>query len=198
MLRIITITLACFLLSTVSFSQDKKKLKKEIKGFKIKSITETVTEYKDGKETTPRKDVFTAYDKNGEVTQREDYHKDGSLKHKETAVYDSKGNKTEETIFEPAEKQPKPEKNVKHVSKYDSDGNEIEQLEYDGSGKLVQKMQFSYNSKGDKTLEVTYDGDGKLTKKTVYTFDSKGLRVEKKDYDASNNLMSVRKYQYQF
>ena len=189
--------LSFFFISLSLFSQDKKKLKKEIKGFKIKSITEMVTEFNNGKEST-RKDVFTAYDKNGEILSREDYHKDGMLKHKETNIYDSKGNKIEETIFESAEKQPKPEKNVKHTSKYDSNDNLIEDMEYDGTGKLMQKMQFSYNSKGDKILEVTFDSDGKLTKKTVYTFDSKGLRAEKKEYDGANTLISSRKYQYQF
>ncbi|MBI3500856.1 MAG: hypothetical protein HY063_03595 [Bacteroidetes bacterium] len=187
-----------FLFSFSLFAQNKKKIKKEVKGFHIKSVTEMVTEYKDGKESAPRKDIYIAYDKGGKIIQKEDYHKDGTLKHKETYVYDGKGNKLEETIFDAAEKQPKPEKNIKYVSKYDSNGNETEKTEYDGNGKVIQKLQYSYNSKGDKILEVTYDGDGKLTMKTVYIFDNKGLRVEKKEYDGSNNQISSRKYTYQF
>ena len=190
--------LLVFFISFFSFAQSKKKLKKEVKGFHIKSITEMLSEFENGKETATRKDIYTVSDKDGNVIQKEDYKKDGTLKHKETALYDKDGNKIEETLFDAAEKQLKPEKNYKKTSKYDSNDNLLEEMEYDGTGKLIQKMQCSYNSLGNKILEVMYDESGKLTKKTVYTFDNKGLRVEKKEYDGANNPLTVRKYIYQF
>ncbi len=194
------IFLACitliFSFSVSIYSQNKKE-KKEVKSFKIKSITETITEIENGKEAT-RKDIYTAFDKNANIIEKESYKKDGSLKHKETTRYDSKGNKIEETIFDAAEVAPKPEKNVKHVAKYDANNNKTEDIEYDGSGRLIHKMQYSYNSKGDKVLEVEFNTDGKLIKKTIYIIDSKGLRVEKKEYDGANTLLTDRKYQYQF
>ena len=175
-----------FLLTSVSclLSSAFAQSKKVIKNNKIKSITETVTETVNGKETT-RKDSYTSYDKNANITAKEDYRKDGTLKHKETAKYDSNGNKLEETMYDAAETQLNPEKNTKHVSKYNMDDNKTEELEYDASGKLVSKTQYSYNGKGEKILEVTFDALGKLIKKVVYTYDSKGLRVEKKEYDAA-------------
>ena len=156
-----------------------------------------VTETENGKEVT-RKDSYTAYDKDANIIEIQNYRKDGTLKHKGTTKYDSKGNKIEETIFDAAETQPKPEKNVKHISKYDGNNNKIEDLEYDGSEKLIRKIQYSYNSKGDKILEVEFDATAKLIKKTVYIYDSKGLRVEKKEYDGTNLLISDRKYTYTF
>jgi hypothetical protein len=184
------------LLSFSSLAQNKKE-KKAIKMYNVKSITENVTEMVNGKEST-RKDSYTVYDNNANVTLGEEYRKDGTLKHKETAKYDSKGNKIEETNWDAAENQPNPEKYVKHVSKFDSDDNKTEELEYDAAGKLVSKAQYSYSSNGDKVLEVIYDASGKLSKKIIYIYNAKGFKVEKKEYDGSNTLISDRKYSYEF
>ncbi len=183
-------------LASPGFGQNKKE-KKAIKTYGVKSVTETVTETVNGKEVT-RKDSYTVYDKNANITLNEEYRKDGTLKHKETVKYDSKGNKLEETIWDAAEITPNPEKYVKHVSKFDEEGNKTEELEYDAAGKLLSKSQYSYNSNGDKILEVVYDAAGKLIRKVVFIYNAKGLKVEKKEYDGSNTLLSSRKYQYVF
>ncbi|MBI4932173.1 MAG: hypothetical protein HY841_15550 [Bacteroidetes bacterium] len=185
------------LLASFSLFGQNKKEKKAIKTYGIKSVIENVTETVNGKETT-RKDSYTAYDKNANIILNEEYRKDGTLKHKETAKYDSKGNKLEETVFDAAETQLNAEKNVKKVCKYDSNDNKTEELEYDGSGKLVAKTQSSFNSNGDKILEVVYDATGKLTKKIIYIYNAKGLKVEKKEYDGANMLVSDRKYTYEY
>jgi hypothetical protein len=182
--------------SLVSFSQNKKD-KKDIKANKIKSVTETVTDYAGGKESS-RKDSYTLYNKNADVIINEEYKKDGTLKHKEVNKYDSNGNKTEEVVYDAADNTPKPEKTVKHVSKYDINDNKTEESEYDASGKLISKTQYSYNAKGDRTTELVFDSDGKQTKKVTYSYDSKGMKTEKKEFDASGNLLSLRKYQYEF
>lgn len=184
------------LVGNIASAQSKKE-KKAIKMYGVKSITENVTETVAGNEIT-RKDAYTAYDKNANVTLNEEYRKDGVLKHKETTKYDSHGNKLEETSWDATELQPNPEKYVKHVSKFDADDNKVEELEYDATGKLLSKAQYSYNSNGDKILEVVYDASGKLTKKNIYIYNAKGLKVEKKEYDGANSLISVRKYQYEF
>ena len=184
-------------LGGVEGSAQSKKEKKAIKTYGVKSVTENVSEAINGKEST-RKDSYTAYDKNANVTLNEEYRKDGTLKHKESAKYDSKGNKLEETTWDAAEVTPNAEKYVKHVSKFDSDDNKTEELEYDAAGKLLSKSQYSYNSNGDKILEVVYDAAGKLTKKIVYIYNAKGLKVEKKEYDGTNTMISDRKYIYEF
>jgi hypothetical protein len=178
-------------------SAQNKKEKKAIKSYGIKSITENVTETVGGKEST-RKDSYTVFDKNTNVVLNEEYRKDGTLKHKETAKYDSKGNKLEETIWDAPEIQPNPEKYAKHISKFDSDDNKTEELEYDAAGKLVSKAQYFYNSNGDKILEVVYDPAGKITKSVKYFYNGKGLKQEKKEFDGANMLLSDRKYQYEF
>lgn len=190
-------TFSLLSINSIEASAQSKKEKKLIKTYGIKSVTENVTETISGKETT-RKDCYTAYDKNANVTAKEEYRKDGTLKYKETTKYDSKGNTLEETLFDAAETQLNPEKNIKRVCKCDKNDNKTEELEYDGNGKLVTKTNYSYNSNGDKTVEVVYDASGKLIKKIVYLYNSKGLRVQKKEYDGTNTLISDRKYTYEF
>ncbi|HET7818719.1 MAG TPA: hypothetical protein VFL70_05385 [Bacteroidia bacterium] len=185
------------LLFTIVANGQTKKEKKAIKTYRVKVIIEYVVDVVNGKEIT-RKDSYTVYDKNANVLQNEEYRKDGTLKHKETAKYDSKENKLEETVWDAAELQPNPERYYKHVCKYDSEENKLEELTYDINDKLVSKAQFSYNMNNDRTLEVVYDAAGKLLKRVIYTYNSKGLKVERKEYDGSNNLLSTRKYIYEF
>lgn len=183
-----------------SFAQLKKK---EVKEHKIKSLTETVTVSDNGKEIS-RKVSYTLYDKNANILQNEEYRKDGTLRYKEVNVYDKSGNKIEESIFDAASRKndsdstTKADKKVKLISKYTAQGNKIEETEYDANGKLFQKRLFSYDNHGKKILEAIYDMNGKLSKKILYAYNSKGLRVEKKEYDGANNLISVKKFQYEF
>lgn len=182
------------LVSLAAFCQSKKE-KKAIKTYGVKAVTETVTETVNGKEVT-RKDAYTAFDKNANVVLNEEFRKDGTLKHKETAKYDSKGNKLEESVWDAAELQPTPEKYFRYVCKYDSDDNKTEEQSYDASGKLISKSQFSYSTSGK--VESVYDPAGKLLKQIVLMYDSKGLKKEKREYDGAKVLLSTRKYQYEF
>jgi|ERR1051326_4304161 hypothetical protein len=176
--------------------------KKEIKTNKIKSTTEYTIQLVDGKEVN-WKSCYMVFDKEGNTTEKTDFMQDGSVKKKNTAKFDSKGNKIEETNYVVKEdKKPdeKPEgKNTKTVSKYNSGNDKVEEVVMDAtSGKPLKKTQISYNSNGDKTTEVHFDGDNKLLKKEVYTYDKKGLKIEHKVYDGNNTLIEGKKYVYQF
>lgn len=185
----------CFVLSNCLclFSQSKK----DVKNYRIKSLTEWITVTENGKEIK-YKDTFTSWDKNGNMTMKAEYYRDGTIKKKETATFDSKGNKLDETFFEPKTAGEKTDKYERFTYKYDEDENKIEEVEYDASGKVLSKKASSYNSYGHKIAEVTFDGNGKATKKSTYLYNSKGLRVEKKDYNAANILLSVKTYEYTF
>jgi len=163
LLKNLIMTLLAFCICSASFSQKKKDIKKD----KIKSTTETITKIENGKEVT-YKDSYTSFDKNGNIIEEINYNKDGTVK-------------------------------KRHTSRFDDGKNKTEEIEYEGvDGKAIQKKhQYSYNSKGDKILEITYDGAGKLIKKEVYTYNSLGLRDEKKVYDAKNVLIESHKYSYE-
>lgn len=194
MLRLILIVLIFSCFSVSIYSQSKKE-KKAIKTWGIKSITEMVTENVNGKDAT-RKDAYSTFDKNGNTTYSEEYKKDGTLKHKESNKYDSKGNKIEEVIFEDADNSL--EKNYKKTFKYDTEENKTEESEFDINGKLLKKTQYTYNANGEKVAEAEFNGLGKVTKKTVYAYDSKGLKAVKKEFDANDKVISTRTYQYEF
>ncbi|MBI5540408.1 MAG: hypothetical protein HY951_10150 [Bacteroidia bacterium] len=193
-MRIVFFILVISCISTSLFSQSKKE-KKAIKTWGIKSVTEMVVEVVNEKEAT-RKDSYTTYDKNANIIYNEEFRKDGTLKHKESNKYDSKGNLLEEIVFDAADN--KTEKNYKKTYKYDSEENKTEESEFDETGKLVKKIIFSYNANGDKTGEAEYNGAGKIAKKSVYAYDSKGLKAVKKEFDANNQVISTRTYKYDF
>lgn len=193
-MRFVIFIFIIFCISTSLFSQTKKE-KKAIKTWGIKSVTEMVTEVINEKETT-RKDSYSTYDKNANIIYNEEFRKDGSLKHKESNKYDSKGNKIEEIVFDAADN--KTEKNYKKTFKYDSEENKTEESEFDENGKLVKKLVYTYNANGDKVAEAEYNSAGKIAKKSVYAYDSKGLKAVKKEFDANNQLISTRTYKYEF
>ena len=182
-----------FCISIFSFSQSKK----DVKNYKIKSLTEWITVTENGKEIK-YKDAFTSWDKNGNVTEKTEFNRDGTIKKKETAAFDSNGNKIAETLFDPKTPGEKADRNERFTYKYDINDNKIEEVEYDPNIKVLSKKVNSYNAYGQKTVEMTYDGSGKLIKKSVYAYNSKGLRVEKKDYSSENILQAVKTYVYTF
>ena len=191
------IVLCAFLFFSVCAFGQSKKEKKAIKTYGVKSVTENVTETVNGK-VVNRKDSYSVYDKNANVTSNEEYRKDGTLKHKETTKYDAKGNKLEETVWDAAEVTPNPEKYSKQVSKFDSEDSKLEQSEFDAAGKLLSKTKYSYNGDGDKVQEEVFDPAGKLIRKYKYSYNSKGLKIDRLEYDAANVLISSRRYQYEF
>jgi len=180
-----------FSIAICSIGQSKKK---EIKLNKIKSVTVSQDDYKTGK-VTSYKDSYEEYDKKGRLLINIEYRKDGTIKHKETNVYDAYGNKIEETLYDSKENK---DKNEKKTYKYNAKNDKIEELEYDSSGKLVKKTTFDYDTNGNKTIELVYNSSDSLIKKIVYTYNNKKLKETKKTFNNSNNLESVKKYTYVF
>src|SRR5436190_1261884 len=75
------------LLCSITFAQNKK----EVKKYKIKSGTETLTETIDGKEKTFT-ESFQKFDKSGNPTEEIEYNKDGTFKKNEKRTTDVNGN----------------------------------------------------------------------------------------------------------
>ena len=182
------------LIGITGFAQSKKSILKN----KIKSITENLTVYENGKEIA-YKDSYTLFNKEGEILVETNYNKDGSIKKQSTYQYARGKNKTEETSFHQAEESQKKEvENKKTIYKYNSENDRTEEVEYDGKGNITKKVVYVYNNLGEKTSEMHYDGDGKLRKKILYTYDGKSLRTNRTSYLADNTVESVRKYTYEF
>ncbi|HEU4719226.1 MAG TPA: hypothetical protein VFU15_15385 [Bacteroidia bacterium] len=187
--------------ATVSFAQSKK----QIKDLKIKSVTETVTLYKDGKETSTYKASYKTFDKDGNVLSDITYNPDGSVRRQETNTYSGK-NKTVEIVEKPNpgpssdedDTDDSPSRYKKTAWKYNANGDKTEEVVYDASGNVVKKTTYAYSTSGDKMIEVTYDGTGKMLKKIDYGYDSRGLRTEKKIYATGDVLVKSVKYTYTY
>ena len=82
--------------------------------------------------------------------------------------------------------------------KYNSSGDIIEETEYDDKNTLKEKRLTKYNNLGEKVEELILDKDNKQLKKNIITYDSKGFKTERKTYDANNVLVSTKKYNYTF
>lgn len=183
------------MLSVSGYSQSTKK----VKNFRIKSTTEWITMFNDNEKSEQRKDVYIAFDKDGNTIEKTEYNKDGSIKKREISKYDNKGNLLEESNYEAKhDKENKDSYNKKVSYKYNTNNDKTEENVFDSEGKLIKKTVYTYNRNGDKSAEVTMDSSGKVLKKAIYTYDSKGLKSEKKTYNGENTLESVKKYEYTF
>jgi antitoxin component YwqK of YwqJK toxin-antitoxin module len=186
--------LCSFLLIATSYAQSKKLIKE----LKVKNCTETTTLYENGKEST-FKSGYKVFDKDGNTIENTEYNTDGSVKRKETTKYSGK-NKTEEIVDDRGDKESDAssggKKYKKTTWKYDKDGDEIEQVDYDEKGNVLKKTTYAYNKNKDKLYEVVYDGKGTLIKKIAYGYDAKGLKISKTTYGPGDVVLKVVKYTY--
>ena len=92
------------------------------------------------------------YDKNGTVTERNDYNPDGGLSKKKTYKYDKNGNVTERNDY-----YPDGSLEVKRTYKYDENGYEIEKNYYNSDGSLKCKDTNKYDANGNQTEKNRYE-----------------------------------------
>jgi hypothetical protein len=187
---LITVILISLLFCSNTFSQSKK----QIKNLRIKTITETTTLWNKGK-TNTYISSFTAYSKGNKPTNKSEFKMDGSIIKKETATYDSNGNKIEESFYELNDIS---KKSFKITTKYDFQGNKTEDVKCDGAGNFMRKQKFVYDNFDNKIQELIFDVDDKLLRKVIYIYDSDGLKIKRQEFNEKNELVSERKYQYTF
>jgi hypothetical protein len=155
-----TIFILCFLLTNILFAQSKK----EVINHRIKSVTEIITDYSEGKEVE-RVDVQKKFDKNGNVLEEINFDKKGNLRTKKVSKYNRDEDKVEETVFDATGKQVSREE-----YKYDVNGEKVEEWRFDDANLLESKTIYIINHKGIKTERKTFDSSGKLiqTKRFEY------------------------------
>ena len=91
----------------------------------------------------------------GDVVERVDYNRDGSLNWKELIKYDSQGNKIEWISYKDDGSL-----NYKYLYKYDSQGNKIEEASYNDDGSLSSKYLINkYDSQGNMIEKIRYEGE---------------------------------------
>lgn len=161
-------------------------------------------------------DYTYKYDLNGKLLEEAGYNSDGSLFSKETYVYDSKGNVTEESsmvnvykprivkytfTYEPSGNKIATEYidgvfTGKYAYKYDSSGNEIEKVSYNYDNVLSSTVVNNYDSNGNKIESMWRKSDGTILKKEVCEYDSDGNMIEETQYNSDGSLSNKTTYAY--
>jgi antitoxin component YwqK of YwqJK toxin-antitoxin module len=77
---------------------------------------------------------------------------------------------------------------------FDTKGNIIEEITYK-QGKVAKHFKYMYDSDGNKINEEEYDPSGRITESSEYKYDN-GLRIEKIVYDRNRKIKSRKIYQY--
>lgn len=80
---------------------------------------------------------------------------------------------------------------------YDSNGNVLEEIEYDSGGKVKLHMKYQYDADDNKIKETELDPQGKIIRVTEFKYNS-DLKTEKNIYDSSGKLKTKRTYQYEY
>ena len=80
---------------------------------------------------------------------------------------------------------------------YDNEGNVLEQIDYDATGKIKSHLKFQYDSNNNKIKEIEISPEGKVMKTTEYKYNG-NMKTEKNIYDAAGKLKTKRTYQYVF
>lgn len=170
--------------------------KKDIRRFRIASVTEVVTEYKNNAPDTTYTHKIFRYDEDGEVILEQEFNKDGSLEYEIIRRY-VKGNEVEEIENFPEGRKKKDPWYEKREREFNAAGDELEEREYNRDGELVKREVYSYDAMGNKVEKQVYK-KGKPDGKTQYTLDKKGLRTAETQLDAEGNIEKTVAYSYEF
>lgn len=192
MIRSLLLFLLIFVVSITS-AQSKK-----VKTYGVTKRTETVVDYKEGKESSRYTKEVRTYDKNGRWIEKVGYSSTGEKKSEVKRVYEG-----DELVDEmevdydgsPAKEAGPPSFKRKAYQyhrgdlvverfltkkgdtkkekryKYNEFGDEVEIGTYDSKGTLVKNLEIEYDKRGFKTREVTSDGSGSILKEKLYLYE---------------------------
>lgn len=130
-----------------------------------------------------------SYDERGNLLTMTGKKADGTITSKYNWVYDDKNQKTELKLETPGYA------NSYQSYRYDSKGNQVEEILYDGKKEITFRFERVYDDKGNKveeskfkgavfrdkvTWKYEYDKKGNWTKKTQYTADGEDFQVQER------------------
>ena len=83
------------------------------------------------------------------------------------------------------------------VTKYNSKGQKIEQIEYANYGQK-SRTTFEYDANGYCTKQMVYDSKNKLVRIRKIEYYSDGSKKKQYNYDPDGKLVSTREFEYIF
>jgi hypothetical protein len=168
---------------------------------------------------SPRYSETTKYDGKGNLIEKTEYNSDGSIRNSETNVYDTNGNvlehtegKNTNTGFKYTYKRDSKGKVIAEYSSYgnskvqhlcstyknDSNGNRIEENDFDLDNKLCNRVTFKYDDKGNKIEENRFNPDGTPDFKITTSYDDKGNIIEESKTNSGGYVYYKYIYKYEY
>jgi hypothetical protein len=192
MKQLITLCLfICF--HTIAIGQSKK----QVREYKIKSVSETKVSYENGTESSRYIREKLAWDAKGKLILEERFQQDGSLQYRETFLY--KGDKLIEETQEYPKKKRSSDKSeyLKTVNTFKGEDKVIEE-DFDRDNNVIVKRISTFNRFGDKIEEIEYSPKDEILSKTTFQYDKRGLKTEKLTTDAAGAPQVKIIYEYTF
>lgn len=87
-------------------------------------------------------------------------------------------------------------KKLDHVTKYDSNGNKSEEIEYTKVGDQKSRTTYEYNDKGKCVRQQDFDEFNKLEKTTEYQYNEFGKKQSARVTLPNGKLKSEKVYEY--
>jgi len=89
-------------------------------------------------------------------------------------------------------------KQIDKIETYNDKGELVDLKIYDSAGKYAKDwFQYKYDSNGNLIEEIEYDSKQKLKERIVYKY-SNGLKISKEVFDEKERLSKQTTYEYQY
>lgn len=90
------------------------------------------------------------------------------------------------------------EKRIDKIETFNDKGELVDLKNYDSAGKYAKDwFQYKYDTDGNLIEEVEYDSKQNFKKRTLYKY-SNGLEISKEEFDEKGRLSKQTTYEYQY
>ncbi len=107
---------------------------------------------------------------------------------------DSKKNLTIKEWKKPADG--KSTRFLDHVTKYNSKGQKVEEIEYDSKGTVTNRVVYEYGSNGKVSRQIIYGENKKVLRIRKYEYNQDGTKHKQYNYAPNGKLISVKEFEY--
>ena len=111
-----------------------------------------------------------------------------------TTGKDSKKNLTIKEWKKPADG--KSARFLDHVTKYNSKGQKVEEIEYDSKGTVTNRVVYEYGSNGKVSRQIIYGANNKVFRIRKYEYNTDGTKHKQYNYAPNGKLLSTKEFEY--
>ena len=83
-----------------------------------------------------------------------------------------------------------------HVTKYNSKGQKVEEIEYDSKGTVTNRVVYEYGSNGKVSRQIIYGENKKVLRIRKYEYNQDGTKHKQYNYAPNGKLISVKEFEY--